>query len=149
MAEYGPAKKLQTGWVKIAIDTKGRKHVLIAEQPWHLEKVETRHHCHYWEDSPGGKICQQVIHERKHILPPGYDAGDPSDWTEQAMRDWFAKIVMEYDTIRHGVFIFKNGDTYEGELSHNNAPHGVGRYVTRDGRKYDGVFRNGQFVVGS
>lgn len=146
MAQYGPAKKLRIGWVKIGCDSKGRKHVFIADQPWHLEKVETRHHSHYWEHSPGGIICQQVAFERKHILPPDYDAGDPSDWTEGAMRGWFDKILIEYDGTRHGMFFFKNGDTYDGQLNESDAPHGVGTYVTREGRRYEGVFKDGKFV---
>jgi hypothetical protein len=147
MAKYGPAKKLKVGWTKVGIDARGRRHFFLAKYPWHLEKHHYRHHAHYWEDTPGGRICQQVIHDKEHILPPNYDAVDPTDWTEAAMRRWFNQVIFEYETIQNGIYFFKNGDMYEGELNKEGLPNGSGIYTTKDGIKLKGTFKNGQFII--
>ena len=146
MPRYGPAKRLRCGWAKVGVDCKGRKHVFLAQYPWHLEKFKNREHSHYWEHVPGGKICQQMIHSKAHVLPHDYDAGDPSNWTEAAMRHWFEKVVHEYDAVREAVFFYKTGDMYEGEINFENEPHGFGVYTTKEGVKHVGRFDHGKFV---
>ena len=146
MAKYGPAKKLDIGWIKVGVDATGRRHFFLAKYPWHLERHPFRHHAHYWEDTIGGSICQQVIHDEEHILPPNYDAGDPSDWTESAMRRWFDQVLTEYEENRKGICFFANGDMYEGELNKSGIPDGVGIYTTKDGIKLKGSFKDGQFL---
>ena len=87
-----------------------------------------------------------MIHSKAHVLPHDYDAGDPSNWTEAAMRHWFEKVVHEYDAVREAVFFYKTGDMYEGEINFENEPHGFGVYTTKEGVKHVGRFDHGKFV---
>src|SRR5260370_37605206 len=143
---YGPSKHLRIGWVRVGVDTRGRKHFFLATYPWHLEKHPYRFHAHYWEDTPGGSIRQQVIHDKEHILPRDYEAGDPSDWTEAAMRRWFDQVIAEYQETQNGICFFANGDMYEGEVNTDGVPDGAGVYTTRGASKLKGYFKNGRFV---